>query len=447
MKTLLAAALTLTLALASTAHAAGWQQVTASGGANIDEVSTVRTPDGVLHVAWHKDGDLFHTAIAANGKVGASTPIQSAWAGVEDPAIVAVPGGLRAFWGGIRTVEAGEPNQDLNTAFSADGGASWQLQIGTIIPTGAQSYASDVSATTLPNGSTLQSWFGTLGTWVHAGLDPAAPSHDFQTAGSYGYDPGIASAANGAATLAWFSNANALPGVLAQGVAADGSPTGPQLRMPGSQVMLGGGTLARTPVVSRAGNGGFYVAYGLGYPTANQARVWRVGAAKTTLLDTTDANTKMTLAPAADGRLWVVWTDGTFGTQRVLAARSNEQASAWGQPVDLGHAKAANQVYAVDANATPAGLDVLALFGIGTTSGGSTFVTRVQPGLTLKAKRSDHGATFTVTDAGDPVKGAKVKLAGKSGKTDKKGRVTLDARKGTATASADGYEDAKLKLK
>jgi hypothetical protein len=50
VKTLLAAA-TVSLVLASTAHAAGWQQVTASGGANIDEVSTVRTADGVLHVA------------------------------------------------------------------------------------------------------------------------------------------------------------------------------------------------------------------------------------------------------------------------------------------------------------------------------------------------------------------------------------------------------------
>jgi hypothetical protein len=357
-----------------------------------------------------------------------------------------VPGGLRAFWGGIRTVDPGETNQDQNTAFSADGGATWQLTPGSIIPLGAQSYGSDVSAATLVNGNPLQAWAGTLGTWVHSGLDPAAPNHNFQTAGNYGYDPGIAAAADGTAMMAWFSNASAFQGVLAQGVAADGSPSGPQVRMPGSQVMAGGGTLARTPIVARAKSGGYYVAYGVGYPTADQARVWRVGSTKATLLDKTDGNTKMALAAADDGRLWAVWTDGSFGTPHVLAARSNKAASRWGQPVDLGRAKSASQVYSVDANAIGGGVDVLALFGIGTTPGGATFVTRAQPGLTLKAKKAAHSTTFTVTDAGDPVKGAKVKLAGTSGKTDKKGRVTLDARKGTARASADGYTDAKLKL-
>jgi hypothetical protein len=443
VKPLLAAA-ALTLALASTADAATWQQVTASGGSNIDEVSTARSADGVLHVLWKKDGDIAHTAIAATGKVGATSAVQSGWASTSDPAIISVPGGLRTFWGGIRTTDPAEINTDFNTAFSADGGATWQLTPGSIIPLGAQAYASDAAATALPNGSTLQAYAGTLGTWVHSGLDPAAPNHNFQTAGNYGYDPGLASAANGTAMLAWFSNAAAFEGVLAQGVAADGSPTGPQLRMPGSQVLAGGGTLARTPVVARGDS--FYVAYGLGYPTADQVRVWRVGAAKATLLDKTDGNTKMALAAGAEGRLWAVWTDGSFGTPHVLAARSNKDATVFGQPVDLGRAKGASQVYSVDANAVGGGVDVLALFGIGTTSGGATFVTRARPGLTLKAKKSDRGATFTVTDAGDPVKGARVKLAGRSGKTDKKGRVTLDARTGTATASADGYADAKLKL-
>ena len=157
MKTLLAAA-ALSLSLASTADAATWQQVTPSGGANIDEVSHVRTADGVLHVAFKKDGDVVHTAIAPNGKVGASTPIQSGWASTSDPAIVSVPGGLRVFWGGIRTTDANDPNTDFNTAFSSDGGVSWQLTPGSIVPLGAQAYASDASATTLPDGTTLQTF-------------------------------------------------------------------------------------------------------------------------------------------------------------------------------------------------------------------------------------------------------------------------------------------------
>ena len=252
--------------------------MTASGGSNIDRSEPARTADGVLHVAWKTDGDVVHTTIAANGKVGATSPIQTGWASTSDPAIVTVPGGLRAFWGGIRTTDPSETNTDFNTAFSADGGASWQLTPGSIIPPGAQAYASDASAATLPSGTTLQTYSGTLGTWAHAGLDRASPNFNFQTAGNYGYDPGIASAANGMAMMAWFSNAAASGRRPRPGRRPAGAPSGPQLRMPGSQVMEGGATLARTPVVARANNGGFFVAYGLGYPTANQARVWRVGS-------------------------------------------------------------------------------------------------------------------------------------------------------------------------
>jgi hypothetical protein len=42
----------LALVAPPAADAAVWRQVTASGGASIDQVGLVRTSDGVLHVAW-----------------------------------------------------------------------------------------------------------------------------------------------------------------------------------------------------------------------------------------------------------------------------------------------------------------------------------------------------------------------------------------------------------
>ena len=80
---------------------------------------------------------------------------------------------------------------------------------------------------------------------------------------------------------------------------ANGSPAGPATTMPGSQVMQGGGTVSKTPIVARAKSGGFYVGYALGYPTANRVRVWRVGASAATLLARTDANSQVTLAADA----------------------------------------------------------------------------------------------------------------------------------------------------
>src|SRR3954465_10683258 len=82
----------LALSTASTAAAAPWARVTAPGGDSIDQVSPLRTADGVLHVAWrHRASpttdDLLHTTITPDGKVGATVPIVSGWAGVLDPAL------------------------------------------------------------------------------------------------------------------------------------------------------------------------------------------------------------------------------------------------------------------------------------------------------------------------------------------------------------------------
>ena len=57
---------------------------------------------------------------------------------------------------------------------------------------------------------------------------------------------------------------------------------------------------------------------------------------------------------------------------------------------------------------------------------------------------------LTVRDAGDAVKGAKVKAAGASGRTDAKGAVTLTIRSGKAvkaSAARSGYTSATKRLK
>jgi hypothetical protein len=445
---ILAAALVLVAALAPVADAAPWRQVTASGGDSIDQVGLVRTSDGVLHVAWHKDGDLLHTAISRRGKIGATSPIQSGWTGHMDAALTTVPGGIRVVWGAIRSTDTSDPNQDLNTALSTDGGVSWQLTPGSIIPRGAQAYGSDAGATTLPNGTVLAAWAGTLGTWVHSGLNPATPTVDYQgPLGPYGYNPGIASDAGGRAMMAWFSSGAQRLGVVAQGVNANGSPAGAALTMPGSQVMQSGSSLSKTPIVARANEGGFYVAYALGYPTANRVRVWRVGASRARLLARTDANSQTTLAADPDGRIWAVWTDGTFGETHVVAARSNPEATRFGAHVNAGAVRGAHSTYSVDASATAGALDILALFGTGNSSGGATYVKRIKPGLTLKARKHSGRVTFTVTDAGDPVRGAKVRAGGHAGRTDRSGRVTLTLKKGKAKATAQGYAPARLRVR
>ena len=122
-----AVAVIIAAAAAPAAQAASWKRVTTPDGASSDEVGLARTADGVLHVAWHhptgpNTADLLHTVISAAGKVGATSPVQSGWTGFTNPALVVEPGGgLRVFWGGFRSTDSSDPQNETNTALSRDG--------------------------------------------------------------------------------------------------------------------------------------------------------------------------------------------------------------------------------------------------------------------------------------------------------------------------------------
>jgi hypothetical protein len=434
---------------AAPASAAPWKRMTTPDGSSTDQVGLARTGDGVLHVVWHhrtgpNTEDLNHTVIARAGRIGATNPIQSGWTSITNTALVVAPGGLRAFWGGLRTTESSDPQRETNTALSPDGGASWSLQPGQVNPSGAQSYASSHAATVRGDGSTLQAFAGTLGTWVHAGLTPATPNHNVMEGLQYGNDPNLATDATDRTVMAWYSNATGRLGVLAQDVRADGSPVGGPATMPGTAAM-NTGMLGRTPLVARRG-GGLYVAY----PTPGGVRVWRMGASNAPVVAGIDNSPAVAIAAAEDGRIWVLWTKG-FGDPDVLARRSNKGATRFGAIVNAGHPPDAMQAYRLDANVAGSELDVLANFNIGTTSDAATSYRRLQPGLTLKASPSTlrkgerTEVRFTVSDAGDAVRGARVKVGAGSGTTDSRGRVTLSLRSSGAVkaqATRTGYTAA-----
>src|SRR5919108_3369343 len=59
-----------------------WDPVTSANGVNIDQIATVRTPDGRVHVIWHRHtspstDSLVQTVLTANGSVGAPQEIAS----------------------------------------------------------------------------------------------------------------------------------------------------------------------------------------------------------------------------------------------------------------------------------------------------------------------------------------------------------------------------------
>jgi hypothetical protein len=459
-----AAAIVLTGLPAVASASSPWHQVTGSNGANIDQVALLRTAGGTLHVAWHvptggSSDDLHDTSISASGTVEATTSVVAGWAAMDNPALVPAPGGaIQVLFGGIHTTNSGDPNQDLNSAVSSDGGSTWALQPGDVAAPGASAYASPISATVA--GAAVvpyETWFGTPGVWVHAGLSSATPNFNYQTPfGCCGYDSNIASSALGAIMLAWYSNATGHLGVYAQRVGSDGSPIGSPVDMPGTSNMSVG-ELGRTPLVSRP-DGDFYIAYATGYPALDRIRLWHVGSGSSTTIarvSTSGGEPTATVAAAPDGRLWVIWKQDVNDRPHVFAVRSNKTMTRFGAVVDAGAPPAAFSGYRVDGNAIASALDLFGSFSIGSSSSVATWYRRVLPGLTLtgqpaKLHRGHRTkVTFVVTDAGDPVKGAKVQADGRSGATNSKGEVKLQltAQHTLKAAASDvGYIAASARL-
>ncbi|MGZ5312489.1 MAG: hypothetical protein ACXWZK_12335, partial [Solirubrobacterales bacterium] len=241
--------------------------------------------------------------------------------------------------------------------------------------------------------------------------------------------------------IAWASNSDAPGklGVFGQIVdSATGAPTGTPQVMPGTVInseATGGNdkfdaSLYRTPVAERVG-GGVFVAYHGGTPQRTGVVVWRTGAPQSTLLTSAKAD-YVAVAAAPDGRIWVVWTAVSKGRTRVIARRSNKDGGSFGAPVSTTLPKGTDAIYNQSASSQEDLLDVVYHFDNESNSVGiADWHTQLLPGLTVKASKSKLVAgkktkvTFKVTDAGDPVAGAKVKVGAKSGKTNKAGKVTL----------------------
>jgi hypothetical protein len=151
----------------------------------------------------------------------------------------------------------------------------------------------------------------------------------------------------------------------------------------------------------------------------------------------------------------VVWVDNRGGTPTVFARRSNRAVTRFGATVSGGQVNDSVAAYRLDAGALLGTVDVLASFSIGTTAKAATFHRRLQPGLTLTAsparlrRGGRQNVRFTVSDAGDPVAGARVTAAGRSATTNAAGRATIElaGRSTTATATKAGYVRAITRLR
>jgi hypothetical protein len=190
---------------------------------------------------------------------------------------------------------------------------------------------------------------------------------------------------------------------------------------------------ARLPAVNRnVKGGGVYLAY-CANKSPCQLELWKVGAAKAIAVPSSADALGVSLAQGPAGRIWVAWYNET--TSRVFVARTNKAATRFG--VVRSYPTPCFEGGLLGLGGSPLGkLDL----GLQCVNNAQTreeeYVTQALAGLTVSLPSTVHvGAkgttvTITVTDAGDPVAGATVKVAGKTATTNRAGRafITLSAR-------------------
>jgi hypothetical protein len=422
-----------------------WTRV-ASGGMNIsDQVGLARTADGVLHVAWRRQGaaqDLLETPIAPSGTVGAAVTVASGWAGIGSPAMVAQGSALSAFFPGTRTLTTGDPTEGLDLASSSDGGASWSVS-PTAIAQGDFAFARTPSAILTASGSYLQSWYGADSTVVHPGLDRNVPA---VSGYGMGTDQGLATAADGQVMVAWCGST----GVSAAQV---DPATGARI---GDVVALA--DTGRCPADTRVaiasfrdvrredGSGQPYFYVAASSASGSTVRVYAIAGGKAvgalTASKGSSFKQEIAVAAAPHGRVWVGWRDSDSGD--LVFRRSSSGGTRFGaavsMPVPAGQSVSQLALDAQDdrADAVATGSDADNVVDLSAT--------QVFPGLTLKAGSGKRLAEkgFRVLDAGDPVSGATVKVHGRRLTTNSGGYAKIRLRPGSykVTASKHDYVDA-----
>jgi hypothetical protein len=439
------------LAIAATAHGGPPGQWTRLPGTvvNFAEPGLARTGNGTLHVVYtRKSGtkeELAHVTVSPAGKVGATTVALGGWATMTQPDLLRMPdGSLRAFFGGIRTTNPDEVNKTLNTATAPARGTPWTLQPGPAAQSTIAYGSSYAGAALAKDGTPISSWSGTTELGYHYGVSPGDPDRVVPQSGCCLYHPDIGvDAASGQAWVAFSSLERTQPGLFANAI-GPGGPQGGRRLAPGS--VRGkdfNQAVSRTPITGRIGGAGVYVAYGLGYPAHTGFALWRVDRAKAQIAIKANGMKHANLAAAPEGRLWLFWERNG----RIYVTRTNHAATRIGAVTTL-QPPGSQQVYELEGEGSAGPLELFANDSTG------LWHQQVRPKLQLSASSRTTATgrviTFRVTDAGDPIAGARVSAGGRSLTTAANGTATLRQRtRGTikATASKAGYVPASLTVR
>ncbi len=411
-----------------------------------DQVGLARAQNK-LHVVWRRDDgsseSLHQTPIAASGKVGPAVTVLDGWASVGSPALVATSTGrLAAFFGGDRTLVTGDPNFGLDLATSDDSGVNWTARPAAVARNDFASSRTPAATVTYAGGSSegplLQAWYGGEQSVVHSGLDPRVPA-----AAGYGagVDQAVVGFAIGHAELAWCEAGRGV--FAAEADPATGSRAGRVIHLRDT---------GRCPADTRVALTTFgrqteYVSIAASSASGRRVRVFwiRHGAVAKTFTIAAGPSFKQEIAQTANRTtrsFWAGWRDSA--TDRIVL-RHYRVGGTWGAKVTVPLPKD-QSLSQLQLDAQRDRVDLVAR-----TSDADNVVhlyaAQSFPGLTLA--RTKRRGVLRVLEAGKPVRGATVRVAGRKLASDATGRAAFDLPAGVyrATAAKKKFVSAALRFR
>jgi hypothetical protein len=411
------------------------------------QIGTARTSDGVLHVIWSRGGAgtpyaLFETTVTPAGKVSPAQTIVSGWARIDDVDATVTRGKpLTIGFTGTKTDRTGDPTNGLILATK---NGSWTVGAAAV-------YSTDLVGSSVPaigysgTGQPIQAWSAGGKITVHVGTDPALPARSFgEQGGNVVLTQQVAieptqNTANDSTGIGWCGEAGIFWGVAA--VAPD-----PKIGLRGQ--VLPGSSTTRCPAAARTNlilghAGGFFAAASVA--AERKVLVWHIGDQPMTAAAGPGIKQQIALGSDPKSRLWVAWRDADHNVLRMR--RSNRSANGWGAVVSTKLPPSQDSLYQLTLDGQDDRVDVIAR----TTKGSavSLFHTQMWPGLSVEASDKAGLVTVSVTDAGEPVPGAGVRLGGRSLRTNERGQASLKLGAGTyrVVASKTKYVGAKTSVR
>jgi hypothetical protein len=347
------------------------------------------------------------------------------------------------------------------TETSADG-STWNLVQGSLSSHGAG--VGNLAAAAESDGTTPVATFAG-GNLFHVGVDPSCPASSpdgtiAPTPGSFQSNPAIVTdPTTGAVSVAWYQSGPKQGYWVEQILPSQGAPQ----EAPGSAGTPGVNNQPTEPVAiaARVG-GGVYMAYCSATSKQPCAHIdlWKLGSPTARVVpgsqNTTGPRVALTAGPL--GKLSVAWYNEAKNV--IHSVRTNPTATAWGIVRTTKPPPHSSGITGIQTQGSSGRLDVLIVDQLSTAGLPiGIFQTQILAGLSLTAKpgtfshKKPGRVSFTVTDAGQPVAGARVSCLGTSGRTAASGKVKLKFRRGAAagthgcTATKTGYSIGKATIK